>query len=111
MPQHPDHTFMQDNAPSHTSAQTTIEIASRRIRTALWPPYSPDLNPIEQVSAKMKDWIQIQYPQEKMPQSRMRMVVMEAWDAITDEYLRDLVASMPARCDAVVAANGLFSKY
>ena len=43
----PARVFMQDNAPIHTAKRVTQWFVNRAIRLLLWPPYSPDLNPIE----------------------------------------------------------------
>ena len=39
--------FQQDNAPSHKAAITTNFLAEHAIDVLKWPPYSPDLNVIE----------------------------------------------------------------
>ncbi|KAI3641125.1 hypothetical protein MIR68_000855 [Amoeboaphelidium protococcarum] len=39
--------FMQDNAPCHTSLETTTFFNKQGIDTIPWPAQSPDLNPIE----------------------------------------------------------------
>lgn len=41
--------FMQDNAPCHRDKAVLSFLASHDIETIDWPPYSPDLNPIENV--------------------------------------------------------------
>ena len=46
---HPDHLFMHDNARLHTAAATIGEMKELGIRAIAWPPFSPDLNPIEAV--------------------------------------------------------------
>lgn len=50
-------TVMQDGAPSHRNLLTLDELHERGIYPIDWPPYSPDLNPIEQIWDWMKDWI------------------------------------------------------
>lgn len=48
---------MQDNTSPHKAALTLEEMKERGIHVIDWPPYSPDLNPIEWVWNKMKDWL------------------------------------------------------
>ena len=40
---------MQDGAPGHSAANTSLELREQGIEVIYWPPYSPDLNPIEKV--------------------------------------------------------------
>jgi len=41
--------FMQDNAPIHRARIVTEWLAQNNVSTIEWPPYSPDLNPIEHI--------------------------------------------------------------
>jgi transposase len=50
----PGMTFMQDNALIHTARVVRQWFADIAIPLTNWPPYSPDLNPIEQVWFHMK---------------------------------------------------------
>ena len=43
----PGEWFMQDNAPIHTAALARGWLEEHGVATVDWPPYSPDLNPIE----------------------------------------------------------------
>jgi hypothetical protein len=54
----------------------------------------------------MKDYIETHFP-EKMSYDALRVAVIEAWYSISEDLLRDLIMSMPARCAAVIAANGV----
>jgi transposase len=53
----PGHIFMQDGAPGHAAKETLQDLLERGIRKMNWPPFSPDLNPIETVWDWMKEWI------------------------------------------------------
>jgi len=45
------------NAPAHSARNTRAELQNRGLNVMEWPPYSPDLNPIEMVWSKMKDHV------------------------------------------------------
>ena len=76
-----------------------------------WPPYSPDLNPIETVWDWMKDWIDDRYEGIKLTYPQLRKAVNEAWEAVSADYLGQLLDEMPARCQAVINAKGKIPKY
>ena len=41
--------LMQDNAPCHAAKSIKAYLAQQRVELIDWPPYSPDLNPIENI--------------------------------------------------------------
>ena len=75
-----------------------------------WPPFSRDLNPIERVWYIMKNYLQDNYP-ETMSYDSLRAAVKEAWEKVGEHEFRALIESMPARCQAVINADGKFTKY
>jgi transposase len=40
---------MQDRAPGYVAGETKRDLEDRGIIVIFWPPFSPDLNPIERV--------------------------------------------------------------
>lgn len=44
---HLQHQLMQDNASSYAAQDTLDELAACSVYYIQWPPYSPDVNPIE----------------------------------------------------------------
>lgn len=103
---------MQDNVPRHAARRMQEELQERGIYVIFWPPFSPDLNPIEAVWDIMKDWIQENYgDQEKLSYDTLRQAVKEAWDAVTPEHLDELINSIPYRYQAVIDADGRYTKY
>jgi transposase len=77
----PGDIVVLDNLGSHKSRAVRHAIRDARAHLAFLPPYSPDLNPIEQVFAKIKHW--------------MRMAQARTVDAINN-HIAKLVAGIPA---------------
>ena len=103
---------MQDGAPGHSARGTINDLKERRINVVFWPPFSPDLNPNENCWNWIKDYIQDKWGLEERPSyARLRGYVAEAWEALPNSYWRELLDSMPARCQAVIDANGMHTKY
>jgi hypothetical protein len=60
----------------------------------------------------MKDYIEDKWGLQETPlYDNLRRHVQEAWDMLLNEYWRDLLDSMQARCQAVIDANGMHTKY
>ena len=75
--------WMQDNASSHRSKLTQVNLCQRHLQYIRWPQYSPDLNLIEHVWSWMKDWIQehyyiVFYDAACIPLSQLRPIILAA---------------------------------
>lgn len=103
--------LMQDSAPGHSAGSTLQELHERGIYPIFWPAFSPDLNPIETVWNMMKDYIEDQFGDVQLSYDRLRQVVKEAWDSITQEQLEGLLNSMQERCQDVIDAQGGYTKW
>jgi hypothetical protein len=102
--------IQEDNAPIHTCKLAKEWRESRDMVTLTWPPYSPDLNPIEHVWYLIKGVIQKMNPRP-MTLPSLKDAIQKAWDNY-DMYIMDrLVESMPARIAAVIEARGGNTKY
>jgi len=108
---HPDLTLMQDHAPGHAAAATIEDLKERGIICLVWPAFSPDLNPIEELWNRMKDWIGAHYPERKATYDQLRKQVIEAWEAIGIETLDGLIGTMKQRCQDVIDAKGMHTKW
>ena len=104
--------MMRDGAPGHAAADIKAELEAWGIRIMSWPAFSPDLNPIEKCWNWIKDCIEDHWGLEENPSyDKLRKYVEEAWDALPESYLEELLASIPAGCQAVIEANGMHTKF
>ncbi len=103
---------MQDNASPHAAKYTKQILHEAGVSVIFWPAYSPDLNPIESLWDLLKDWIAENYIMEDLKKYEViREAVHRGWLAIRKDQLDHLIDSMPARCEAVIVANGKETKY
>jgi hypothetical protein len=109
--------FQQDNAPIHIAKMVQEWFEIRGIHWCHdWPPYSPDLNPIEHAWGLMKQLIYKRKPYISNLRRAMQLEILHeeipaAWDEIREEVVMSLVASMKERVAAVIAAQGWYTKY
>lgn len=110
--------FMQDNAPIHTAKKVAAWLDETGIATIPWPPYSPDLNPIEHAWAKLKETMYEVNPNlenfnggAEAIRQEIRRTLDLAWTKIPEDYFVKLVQSMKDRVDAVIEAKGWYTKY
>lgn len=102
--------FMQNGAPAHTSNSTQRMLAEELTADGfwskeMWPPSSPDLNPLDfSVWSLLKDRAcQIPSPSRQVLIDRMK----ETWNNdITEDYVRKCCGAFPRRLRAVVDASG-----
>ena len=105
--------FMQDNAPGHAAKETIALLEQLCIITCKWPPYSPDLNPIETLWKYMKEYLQSKYGDFKFKSyEQQRERITEAWHVVAvPGFMHELLEGMQDRMQAVIDAKGKFIKY
>jgi hypothetical protein len=59
----------------------------------------------------MKDWIQERYDDDLRSYDALQAAINAAWEAVEEDFLLQLLKTMPARCQAVIEANGLHTRY
>ena len=59
-----------------------------------WPPYSPDLNPIENIWGIIKSQLM---KKEINKSSELILEIKNAYDSISDEVISNLIESFPSR--------------
>ena len=95
--QHSRLQFIQDDASDHREEETQTEIKQCNMSMISWSSYLPDLNPIETIWDKMKNYLQNNFS-EQMIYSQLRAAVQEAWDSITVDQLNELINDMHDCC-------------
>ncbi|UYV76907.1 K02A2.6-like [Cordylochernes scorpioides] len=93
--------YQQDNARPHTARIS--QQALQDVQMLPWPPYSPDLSPIEHV------WDIIGRRLHALPQPRSEdelwQMVEREWRAIPQDAIRTLIDSLPRRVAACIAVR------
>ncbi|UYV61211.1 K02A2.6-like [Cordylochernes scorpioides] len=99
----PNALYQQDNARPHTARIS--QQALQDVQMLPWPPYSPDLSPIEHV------WDIIGRRLHALPQPRSEdelwQMVEREWRAIPQDAIRTLIDSLPRRVAACIAVRGV----
>ncbi|UYV71905.1 hypothetical protein LAZ67_9001013 [Cordylochernes scorpioides] len=97
----PNALYQQDNARPHTARIS--QQALQDVQMLPWPPYSPDLSPIEHV------WDIIGRRLHALPQPRSEdelwQMVEREWRAIPQDAIRTLIDSLPRRVAECIAVR------
>ncbi|UYV68363.1 hypothetical protein LAZ67_5004075 [Cordylochernes scorpioides] len=97
----PNALYQQDNARPHTARIS--QQALQDVQMLPWPPYSPDLSPIEHV------WDIIGRRLHALPQPRSEdelwQMVEREWRAIPQDAIHTLIDSLPRRVAACIAVR------
>ena len=109
--------FMHDNAPIHTAHIIRDWLIENEVDVMNWPPYSPDLNPIENLWALLKEQIYKRHPElliainTEETLEELIIAAVEVWNDLGDQLLARLCDTMPHRVEAVLKAAGWYTKY
>ena len=99
--------FQQGGALAHR-AKTTQNWLSNEIPQFLskeeWPPYSPDLNPLDFSMWSILEKNACSKPHTNL--ESLRNSLIREWDRIPQEVIRSAVESVPKRLKAVIAERG-----
>jgi hypothetical protein len=95
--------FQQDNPTIHTGRVATRWFATHGIDLIEFPPYSPDLSPIENLWANLKRRVEHHNARDTTELSHH---LSQEWTATDPSFLSHTVHSMPRRCKLVVQKKG-----
>ena len=100
--------ILMDNHPVHKSMNSLLFYKEHKIKVIDFPPYSPNLNPIENIWGKIKKEIM---KKEYQTLSVMTKDIWKEWDNITESQLRNYSASMNDRMKSWLQLKGSITKY
>lgn len=96
--------LQEDNARPHTATYTQNCLKRLNINTLqIWPPYSPDLSPVEIIWAIMKRRIE-KYKQSNLQQ--LMQVINYVWNQLDYFTIDCLIDSFPKRLQKCIENNG-----
>ena len=110
--------FMQDNAPCHKAAEVLEFLKENNVPVMEQLPQSPDLNPIENLWVAFKAAFYEHFcemfnnPSKSLEaQYHYGEVLQQVWYDLGQGLIDSIVESMPWRVQAVIEANGGWTKY
>lgn len=106
----PEFLLMDDNARPHRAYVVSEYLQTEDITRMDWPPYSPDLNPIEHVwNASGRRIAARQIPPRTLQE--LKSALLEEWRAIPQDLINTLVKSMKSRCEVCISVRGGHTPY
>jgi transposase len=106
----PGFKFQHDNDPKHTSKVVKNYLSNQHFSVLEWPSQSPDLNPIENLWARMKQRLRKLTVTPSSLDEVFEVVKLE-WELLDKDYLVNLVHSMPNRIKEVIKNKGGPTRY
>ena len=95
--------FQCDNDPKHKSKLALEFYSKNKLDRLEWPPYSPDLNPIENVWGIVKQQV------NKCNLSKISEViakVKEIWSELDQEVIENVFQNMSIRLNKLIESEG-----
>ena len=93
------HFHASDNDPKHTSGLIKDWLKRKRIETLVWPPYSPDFNPNENLWDEIDRRVKKHQPKNI---TQLELLLKQTWNKIELPILEKLVDSVSSRlCECI----------
>lgn len=100
--------LLHDNDKKFTSRTVKEWLFNKGIQVMEMPPYSPDLNPIENLWSDLKRRVDARRAKDM---ETLKTVIKEEWECTNVNLCRTLAESMKKRCQRVINNNGNKTKY
>jgi len=110
-----DFFFIIDNARTHLPLKRWL--LEKGVRLKEIPPYSPDLNPIEHIWSLLKHLMHKFYSHlyklkgEQIVKKELEEAIVHCWELLKSPIFQSLAESMVDRVQAVIEADGWYTKY
>ena len=103
-------TFQHDNARPHVARVCRDFLNQNDVQVLDWPPYSPDLNPIEHLWDALDRRVRkrVNVPNNV---AQLQLALIQEWNNIPQRTIDNLVGSMVRRVRAATAARGGHTRY
>ena len=93
--------FIQDNVPCHKAMVVMNFLKAENVTVMDWPPQRPDLYPIENVWKTLGE----------RSKARNTKTTEQLWNKLTQQDINKLISSCSRRCQSVIEAKRLHTKY
>jgi hypothetical protein len=105
-----DIIYQQDGDPKHTSRLAQKWFRDNGFDLLPWAPSSPDMSPIEHAWDLLDRRVRARNP---LPTNLNQLwdALVEEWENLDLDTIRNLYGSMPRRVAALQEANGGYTKY
>ena len=103
-------TFQQDNDRAHVARLSIAFLQQNNVDVLRWPPYSPDLSPIEHLWDILDSCVR-RLPQQPTMLLAPREALIQDWNAIPQAQIDRLILSITRRVRAGLNANGGHTRY
>jgi hypothetical protein len=100
--------FLQDGAGYHTARASYQWFHNNGVSLIQLSPYSPDLNPIENLWADLKRRVEARNASNTQD---LKQIISEEWVNTSTDLCSRSAHSMQRRCELVVEAQGLRTPY
>lgn len=99
--------LLQDKDPKHTAKASQEWYKKNNVDLLYWPTYSPDLNPIENMWAYLKQLLHEKYAEPAVSLDDLWERIQVIWDSpAMNNMAKTVIHSMPKRCDLVIQNKG-----
>ena len=100
--------FQHDNDPKRTAGLVKDWLKQKKIETLNWPPFSPDMNPIEHLWDELERRMKKHHPKNK---EELKEILLKEWNNIGTDVTEKLVDSVPNRLYECVRMRGYPTRY